>query len=315
MRRLGSLVALNEALGEGQRRGENGRMSSAERVRDSIVQSVNDLGFGAHGLHVRVGQAAAAHRWTEDVREDVQSAAKAVCVLAAGIAADEGLIDVDAPVGDYLPAVPLGDGVDRVTLRHLLTMTSGIDLPWSESMMIDWPDLAVEFLGRPSGGRVFQYSNASTYTAMRVLATRVGDVAGFVTERLFGPLGIDGVEWERCPNGWIVAGGGLFLRTEELAQVARLILDRGELDGRRLVSPEWVDGMHTDWVSAGEHPGYERYALAGWDGPGPAWRIHGAYGQMAVFLGDAVVTITASDHFGADAMAQRIVETLEAELR
>ncbi|WP_068476914.1 serine hydrolase domain-containing protein [Pseudoclavibacter helvolus] len=243
-------------------------MSSARRVRDSIVRGVDALGFGAHGLHVLVGTDEAAHRWTDGVREDVQSASKAICVLAAGIAADEGLIDIDAPVGTCLPGVELGDGVEFVTLRHLLTMTSGIDLPWSESMMSDWPDLAREFLRRPSRGRVFQYSNASTYTAMRVLATKVGDVAEFVSERLFAPLGIIDVEWERCPNGWIVAG---------------------------------------------EHPGYDRYALAGWGGPGQAWRIHGAYGQMMIFLGDAVVTITASDHFGADAMAQRIVETLEAE--
>lgn len=288
-------------------------MSSARRVRDSIVRGVDALGFGAHGLHVLVGTDEAAHRWTDEVREDVQSASKAVCVLAAGIAADEGLIDIDAPVGTCLPGVELGDGVELVTLRHLLTMTSGIDLPWSESMMSDWPDLALEFLQRPSRGRVFQYSNASTYTAMRVLATKVGDVADFVAERLFAPLGIIDVEWELCPNGWIVAGGGLFLSTEELARVARLIRDRGELGGRRLVSPEWIDGMHADWVVAGEHPGYDRYALAGWGGPGQAWRIHGAYGQMMIFLGDAVVTITASDHFGADTMAQRIVESLEAE--
>lgn len=297
-------------------------MSSAERVRDSIVQGVGDLGFGAHGLHVQVGSDAAEYRWTADEREDVQSVAKAVCVLAAGIAADDGLIDFDAPIAGYLSGsragslagVELGDGVEVVTLRHLLTMTSGIDLPWSESMMSDWPDLAREFLQRPSRGRVFQYSNASTYTAMRVLATKVSDVAEFVAEHLFAPLGIFDVEWERCPNGLIVAGGGLFLSTAELARVARLIRDRGELGGRCLVSPSWIDGMHTGWVAAGEHPGYDRYALAGWGGPGQAWRIHGAYGQMMIFLGDAVVTITASDHFGADAMAQRIVEALEAEL-
>lgn len=291
-------------------------MTRALTVRDRIVREADASGFGAHGLHVLIGSDVAEHRWTPDIREDVHSAAKGVCVLAAGIAADEGRIEFDAPVAAYLDDtdddIDLGSGVDGVTLRHLLTMTSGIDLPWSETMMTDWPDLAREFLRRPSRGRVFQYSNASTYTAMTVLAARVGDVGDYLQARLFAPLGIHDVDWERCPNGRIIAGGGLPLRTEELARVGRLIRDRGTWEGLRLVSAELVDAMHSDWVVAGTAPGYDRYALAGWGGPGEAWRLHGAYGQLVIFRNDAVVTITADDHAGADAVAEQVVRTLEA---
>lgn len=285
-------------------------MTRAQSVADRIVLEADASGFRAHGLHVLIGDDVAEHRWTADVREDIHSAAKGVCVIAAGIAADEGLISLDAPVATYLPAADLGEGVDGVTLRHLLTMTSGIDLPWSETMMTDWPDLAAEFLRRPSRGRVFQYSNASTYTAMRVLAERVGDVADYLGPRLFAPLGIADVEWERCPNGRIVAGGGLPLRTDELARIGRLIRERGRWEGRQLVSPEWIDAMHSDWVVAGDDPGYDGYALAGWRGPGDAWRLHGAYGQLLIFAGDAVVTITADDHFRADRTAAFVVEAV-----
>ncbi|WP_407360700.1 serine hydrolase domain-containing protein [Microbacterium sp. LBN7] len=286
-------------------------MLRASTIRDRIVRQVEASGFGAHGLHVLIGAEAADHRWTPDIREDVHSAAKGVCVLAAGIAADEGLIDLDAPIGVYVGDVDLGPGVDRVTLRRLLTMTSGVDLPWSETMMTDWPDLAIEFLGRPSRGPVFQYSNASTYTAMAVFARRVGDVAEYLDPRLFRPLGIHDVTWERCPNGRIVAGGGLALRTEELARIGALIRDRGMREGTRLISAEWIDAMHSSWVVAGATPGYDRYALAGWGGPGRAWRLHGAYGQLLIFVDDAVVTITADDHPGADAMAAAVVRMLE----
>jgi CubicO group peptidase (beta-lactamase class C family) len=286
-------------------------VNRAQLIRDRIVRQVDDTGFTAHGLHVLVGDDVAEHRWTPDVREDVHSAAKGVCILAAALAADDGLISLDEPVAGLVPHIAVGAGVEQVTLRHLLTMSSGIDLPWSETMMTDWPDLATEFLGRPSHGRMFQYSNASTYTAMRVLAERVGDVQDYLAARLFTPLGIDEVVWERSPNGRIVAGGGLFLRTEELARIGRLIRDRGAWHGRQLVSPEWIDAMHSDWVVAGENPGYDRYALAGWGGPGAGWRLHGAHGQLLIFLDDAVVTITASDHFGADAVAEFVVGRLE----
>ncbi len=287
-------------------------MTRAETIRDRIVREAESSGFGAHGLHVLIGADIAMHRWTPDVREDIQSVAKGICVMAAAIAADDGLISFDAPVASYLDGLSLGAGVEQVTLRHLLTMTSGIDLPWSETMMTDWPDLATEFLGRPTPGRRFQYSNASTYTAMRVLETQVGDVAAYLEPRLFAPLGLNQVEWERCPNGRIVAGGGVALRTEEMARLGRLIRDRGLWQGRQLVAPEWIDAMHSEWVIAGESPGYDRYALAGWGGPGDAWRLHGAYGQLLIFAADAVVTITAGDHLGADPMAAFVVETLES---
>lgn len=284
----------------------------AETVCAAIAEHIDENGFDAHGLHVRVGDQTAQRRWTPDVRENIHSVAKGVCVIAAGMASDEGLIDVDAPVCTSLPDFALGDGAELVTLRHLLTMSSGIDLPWSETMMTDWPDLAREFLRRPTSGRVFQYSNASTYTAMRALAAVVGDIAAFLEPRLFAPLGIENASWDRCPNGFVLAGEGLHLRTEELSWIGLLIRDRGSWAGRQLVSPGWIDAMHTDTVEAGTSPSYARYGLAGWDGPGRAWRLHGAHGQLLIFLDDAVVTITAHDHLGADAIAEFAVARLEA---
>lgn len=286
-------------------------MTTAPHLRDDIVAEIDRTGFGAHGLHVRIGEGTAAHRWTADVREDVHSVAKGVCVLAAALAVDEGRVSMDERIVDLLPDAEHGEGVDRITLRHLLSMSSGIDLPWSETELTDWPDLAAEFLRRSTPGRRFQYANASTYTAMAALSSVVGDIVDYLDPRLFAPLGIRDVQWQRCPNGRIAAGGGLALTTDELSRLGLLIRDRGTWRGERLVDARWIDAMHDDWVVAGENPGYDRYALAGWAGPGSAWRLHGAHGQLLIFRGDAVVTITASDHFGADAIAAHVVSLLE----
>ena len=276
-------------------------MTRAAALREALVARIDDTGFGAHGLHVRVGDDVATHRWTPDKREEIHSVAKAVAVLAAGIAVDEGLMSLDEPVRPVLPAAT------PVTLRDLLSMSSGIDLPWSETMMTDWPDLAAEFLSRPSRGRIFQYSNASTYTAMAALSQRTGDIEEFLRPRLFAPLGWADVSWRRSPSGRVLGGEGLELRTDELAQLGLLIRDRGVVDGRRVVSPRIVDAMHSGWIETGSvGDGYRRYALSGWDGPGGAWRLHGAHGQLIVFIGDGVVTVTAHDHSGADAVAEFI---------
>lgn len=290
----------------------SGASSRACRVRDEIVRESDAADFGAHGLHVRLGDEVAEHRWTADVREEIHSIAKGVSVLGAGIAAAEGLIDLDAPVSDVVYDLPLGAGVGTLSLRRLLSMSSGIDLPWSETMMTDWPDLATEFLSRDSRGAVFQYSNASTYTAMTILARRTGDIAEYLRPRLFAPLGLDDVEWRRCPRGRVLAGEGIALRTEELARLGMLIRDRGMWRGEQLVPAMVVDAMHSDWVRAGDGRGYRRYALAGWDGPGEVWRLHGAYGQLLIFRGDAVVTVTADDHFRADGIAATVADILAA---
>lgn len=275
-------------------------MLQADDLRDALVDHIAGVDFDAHGLHVRVGDDVATHRWAPDVREEIHSVAKAVAVLAAGIAADEGLVSLDEPVACLLP----GTAADDVTLRHLLSMSSGIDLPWSETMMTDWPDLSAEFLSRPSRGRVFQYSNASTYTAMHALSQRTGDVEDYLRPRLFIPLGLADVSWRRCPNGRVLGGEGIALRTEEMARLGLLIRDRGVWNGRVLVSPGTVDAMHSGWIDTGSAgDGYRHYALSGWEGPGGAWRLHGAYGQLVVFVDDAVVTISADDHAGADAVA------------
>jgi len=289
-------------------------VTRARTVLDAVVGEVERSGFRAHGLHVLVGDDTAEHHWSADVRRDVHSVAKGVVVLAVGTAVGDGVLSLDDPVGALLPDVVLGPGVHDVTLRHLLTMTSGIDMPWSATETTDWPDLAREFLGRPTTGRSFQYANASTHTAARALAARVGDVGAYVQERLLTPLGIDEVVWDRCPLGHVVAGSGLWLRTAEVALIGRLLRDRGVADGRALVPAAVVDAMHGDWVVAGSSPAYDRYALAGWGGPGRAWRLHGAYGQLVLLdpVADAVVTITADDHERADATAAAVADVLAA---
>ena len=89
---------------------------------------------------------AAQQRWHDDVRENVYSVSKGVSALAAGIAIDEGLLHLDSSVSELLPDFRLGDGVEQVHLRHLLTMTSGIDFQWFGSQPVPWPDLAGEML-------------------------------------------------------------------------------------------------------------------------------------------------------------------------
>ncbi|MFJ4222317.1 serine hydrolase domain-containing protein [Curtobacterium luteum] len=279
-----------------------------------FVAAVDDEGLGAYGVHLRIGDDEVAHRWRSDDRENVYSVSKGVCALAVGIAVDEGLLTLDTRVPELLPGIRLGSGVEQVTVRHLLSMTSGIDFAWFGDVPVPGDDLAATMLALPADGtgERFRYTDSGPYVAMRMLASVVGDVRDWLLPRLFGPLGIDDPQWHRCPLGFVVGGSGLELRTSELARIGRLLRDRGSFDGRQLVSADWVDAMHADWVEVSTDGPFRRYGLAVWDGPGDAWRLDGRYGQYVVVdqARDAVVTITAHEETNDHRLAELAVSAL-----
>ncbi|SDH73030.1 CubicO group peptidase, beta-lactamase class C family [Leifsonia sp. 98AMF] len=276
-------------------------MTAADQLLDRFVRTVDREGLGAYGAHALVGDDEADHRWRSDDRVNVYSVSKGVSALAAGIAVDEGVLTLDTTVAEALPGLELGDGVGAVTLRHLLTMSSGIDFQWFGDQPVPGADLAQEMLRLPTRGpgEHFLYSDASTYVAMRMLGAAVGDVRDWLLPRLFDPLGIDNPQWMRCPLGWIVAGSGLQLRTEELARIGRLLRDRGEWRGSRIVSAAWIDGMHADWRDTGSDGTSAHYGIATWEGPSGLWRFDGRYGQYVVVddARGAVLTVTAHEEF------------------
>ncbi|MDN5755012.1 MAG: beta-lactamase family protein, partial [Micrococcaceae bacterium] len=274
-------------------------MTPASVVLDRFVSSVEEERLGAYGVHVLMGEDEAQHRWRSDDRENIYSVSKGVCALAIGMAVDEGLLSPATTVPGLFPEIELGPGVDQVSVGHLLAMTSGIDFQCFGIVEVPGPDPVQEMLASPSSGpgTVFQYSNASTYVAMRMLGSIVGDVRDWLIPRLFEPLGIHNPQWQRCPRGWISGGSGLELRTEELARIGRVLRDRGQWGGERLVDAAWIDRMHANWFPTGAEAPFDGYGLAAWRGPGHAWRLDGKYGQYILIddISDAVVTITAHE--------------------
>ena len=289
-------------------------MTTADALLGRFVRTVDLEGRGVYGAHALVGGDEAQHRWRSDDRVNLYSVSKGVSALAAGIAVDEGILTLDTTVADALPQLVLGEGVERVTLRDLLTMSSGIEFQWFGDQPVPGDDLAQEMLRRPTGGpgERFLYTDSSTYVAMRMLGAAVGDVRDWLLPRLFGPLGIDNPQWLRCPLGWIVGGTGLQLRTEELARIGRVLRDRGEWRGARIVSAAWIDGMHAGWRETGNTGSQAHYGIATWEGPSNLWRFDGRYGQYVVVddARDAVLTVTAHEEFRTDRLLEAAHEAL-----
>jgi CubicO group peptidase (beta-lactamase class C family) len=209
------------------------------------------------------------------VKHDVQSVTKSVVSLLIGIALDRKLLaSVDEPIWKFFPefAALRTAAKDRILLRHLLTMTSGI--AWNESRlsysdpensvlrMDAAPDPYQYVLEQPlttEPGTKWNYSGGST-ALLGAILQKVSQkpLAEFAREALFEPLGITEFEWIRMPSGEIAADGGLRLRPRDMAKLGQLVLSQGEWKGKRIVSASWLRESLRKNIDVGHlHYGYQ----------------------------------------------------------
>lgn len=189
---------------------------------------------------------------------DVRSITKSVVSLLVGIAIDRGLLaGVDQPILACLPdyAALRTDDNQRILLRHVLTMTSG--LRWREDLPYDDPKNSLRLMNEaadPYGyvlaqklvhepGTWWEYSSGNTMLLAAALRHATGkELPDFAREALLEPLGITQVAWIDVPPAHQPAAwGGLRLRPRDLARIGQLVLNGGTWHGNRIVSADWIE--------------------------------------------------------------------------
>jgi CubicO group peptidase (beta-lactamase class C family) len=257
---------------------------------------------------VRQGHVVAEGWWapyTDDHRQLLYSLSKSFTCTAAAFAQAEGLLDLDDTILSHFPELDdeVTDPRSRaLTLRHLAAMASGHTRDtFDEAVTLD-PDEPVRgFLLTPPDrepGTVFAYNQPCTYSLASVIQRRSGmSLTDYLRPRLLDPLGIGTVGWHSWPPGREVGFTGLHARTEDVAKLGQLYLQRGRWGDVRLIDEEWVATATSKQVDNG-------------DGPAPDWRRgygfqfwmsrhgyrgDGAFGQLCVVLPehDTVVATTA----------------------
>jgi len=196
-----------------------------------------------------------------DRHHALQSVTKSFTSLAFGIARDEGRFpSLDETVAEIFPAETAGLDAERraITLRHLLTMTSGIDFDnsvFSVEMWVDRPSQPLRYIlekdryAKP--GVEFRYRDADPQIVAYAIERRVGATErAFLAQRMFVPLGIHDWYWEAGSDGVTHGAHSLHLRPRDLAKVGQLVLDEGKWKGRTIVSREWIDAMTTKQIDS-----------------------------------------------------------------
>jgi CubicO group peptidase (beta-lactamase class C family) len=234
----------------------------------------------------------------------LQSVTKTITSVVIGVATTRNEFPaLDTPVLKYFDAAKvanLDERKRRLTIRHLLTMTAGLD--WNEQLpyhdpnnaaiqmegSYDWVKFTIDRPMAQEPGTSFNYNSGATQLLSYIFKTATGqDIEEYAAKHLFAPLGIEHYYWKRSPTGLIDTEGGLYLRAHDLAKIAYLFLKNGVWEGQQLVSADWVKQSVAPavTVSAGVKYGLKWWLYPYGNGQSRlAWAGSGFGGQMPVVI-------------------------------
>ncbi len=237
-----------------------------------------------------------------EYKHTLYSVSKTFTATAVGLLVDDGLLSVDDELAKFFPEY--ATYIKGVRIQDLLTMRAGFKVETDiRAAKEDW---VKNYLSRPlvnKPGEKFAYDSMATYMLSAVIQKITGKTTlELLNERVFHPMGIFDAEWEHCPKGIVVGGWGLYLSAESQAIFGQLLLNRGEWQGKQLVSRKWMNEMMTTHVI----DRYSDYGYQMWlsDYPG-AWRADGAYGQYIITVPQKDMVIVLNECARSNGITER----------
>ena len=194
------------------------------------------------------------HPYTRDSWDCVFSATKTVTALALGALWDEGKVDLDVPVCKILGMENKVGNLQnkKITLRHLLTMSTGNMFNEIESATsLRWVKAFFDSGNKFKVGSKFEYNSLNTYMIGACIQKIAGmPLAEYVDQKIFGPMGLAKTYFEQSPEGIAKSGWGLYILPEDMAKLGQMVLEKGLWRGQRILSEEWIDMMSHKQIEA-----------------------------------------------------------------
>lgn len=173
------------------------------------------------------------------------SCTKSFLSTCCGLIVDDGLIDIDAPATRWLPE--FREHYPTVTLRHLLTFTSGLETLDREPFKLLPP--------KRQPGEAFHYHFDSDWVSLALTRAGGRSLADLFLERIAQPIGMRSGGWFwgnfGTRDGLVVNGGsgalfrGIHIDPLTLLRFGKLMMHRGNWKGRQLISKHWLDQAQT----------------------------------------------------------------------
>ena len=242
---------------------------------------------------------------------NLYSATKSIISLGIGILQDRNLLSIHDSIKKYLPFLPL---TNRTTIKNILEMSSGYSLPLIFPKMVDMgldyfryntTDRLINYKVSNIAGEYFIYKNLNTQVLGLLIETISGQKLNeFIYENIYKYIGRENAEWSTDRVGNVKAFCCLYLTIEEFLRFGKLILDKGKVGDKVIISEKYLNDMFTpnkklkELNEKGENNNF--YGLQAWTTNTPDghkvkyfWGIQGQYNIVIEDL-DMVITIFSS---------------------
>ncbi|MDH6304825.1 CubicO group peptidase (beta-lactamase class C family)/predicted glycoside hydrolase/deacetylase ChbG (UPF0249 family) [Parabacteroides sp. PF5-5] len=300
---------------------------NAKGIRN-YLEAVKKAGQDLHSLMIVRNGKVVSEQWLGDNASNkphvMFSVSKTYTATAVGFAVAEGKLKVTDKVVNIFPEkmpAHINDNLKALEVRHLLMMSSGHDVEPRmnrEDANADWLEafFAAPFEHQP--GSFYVYNSMATYVLSAIVQKVTGEkLIDYLYPRLFRPLGIVGATWDDSPQGINVGGWGLQVKTEDMAKLGLLILQKGQWNGKQLLPEAWFDEAtrsHIASLPAGtrredlkvkakDSDWLQGYGYQMWRGRHNTFRADGARGQYILILPEkntVIVTTAQIDDMQAE---------------
>lgn len=233
--------------------GTPGAQAVDQFVADQKVAGLIILQDGVVRLERYALGHSAAGRWTS------QSVAKSVTSTLVGAALKDGFIaNLDEPVTTYIADLR-GSAYDSVTIRQLMTMTSGVK--WIEDYTSPTSDIARFYVApvtpgmnatvsymrtlprdAPPGTKWVYKTGETHLLGVLVAAATHQNLADYLSAKIWGPYGMEqSATWMLDRTKAELAGCCLQAALRDYARFGQFVLDGGRIDGQSVVPDGWFE--------------------------------------------------------------------------
>jgi CubicO group peptidase (beta-lactamase class C family) len=246
-----------------------------------------------------------------DLKHTMYSASKSFTSTAVGFAVKEKKLSIEDKIISFFPD-KLPDSIspflEQLKVKHLLMMSTG-QRREPPTTTQDWVKSYLETPVDIEPGTRYRYSSLATFMLSAIVQKVSGQkVIDYLTPRLFEPLGIEGIDWETAPGGINTGGWGLRVKTEDMAKLGQLYLNKGKWNGKQLLPEKWVEEATS--LKIQQRPeltqskrdssldDVQGYCYQFWRARHNSYQANGAFGQFILIIPekDAVVVFTANSN-------------------
>lgn len=269
---------------------------------EAFVNDIKINHWNVHGAEVyRQGQLVHTYGNTSRLKYPIYSATKTILSIAAGIAYDEGKIELKRTILDYLPTKVTASmkkeqiaAFQAISIERLLTMSvTGFPFrPEGESYLKYSLSCKLDRVHE----RRFHYSNISAYLVGVALTNAIHeDLYLYLNRNLFEPLHIENPNYVRCPDGYFYGASGMEMSVHDLSQIGLLLYNGGIYERKRIVSDEYVK-LATSVQQRNQEGGYGYFIWKYQNG----FSINGKWKQKCYVLPETQLIVTYLSHIEDD---------------